>query len=223
MKIPENLKYTKDHEWVVLNGDIATIGITDFAQGELGDIVFVEIETVGEKLSKEEIEGRIKDYVRSMNLNSGDGYFFIDTLNGYVLLRPMTPEIEGKSIMDIRNGEGRKIGLEMMEAMKKHNSSFLEYNWKRDKDSFEESPKITYIKKVEELGWYVGFGEYVESHEDDVKNKIINKIKNISRNENDYVFVADWNGNILAGPGEGKNLLNVRLKSWDGMLGLENM
>jgi len=60
MKIPENLKYTKDHEWVVLNGDIATIGITDFAQGELGDIVFVEIETVGEKLSKEEIFGTIE-------------------------------------------------------------------------------------------------------------------------------------------------------------------
>ena len=173
------------------------------------------------KLSKEEIEGRIKDYVRSMNLNSGDGYFFIDTLNGYVVLRPMTPEIEGKSIMDIRNGEGRKIGLEMMEAMKKHNSSFLEYNWKRDKDSFEESPKITYIKKVEELGWYVGFGEYVESHEDDVKNKIINKIKNISRNENDYVFVADWNGNILAGPGEGKNLLNVRDKN--GIMVVQNL
>lgn len=60
MKIPENLKYTKDHEWVILNGDIATIGITDFAQGELGDIVFVEIETVGEKLSKEEIFGTIE-------------------------------------------------------------------------------------------------------------------------------------------------------------------
>lgn len=60
MKIPENLKYTKDHEWVILDGDIATIGITDFAQGELGDIVFVEIETVGEKLSKEEIFGTIE-------------------------------------------------------------------------------------------------------------------------------------------------------------------
>ncbi len=60
MKIPENLKYTKDHEWIILDGDIATIGITDFAQGELGDIVFVEIETVGEKLSKEEIFGTIE-------------------------------------------------------------------------------------------------------------------------------------------------------------------
>lgn len=50
MNLPENLKYTKEHEWVRVEGDIAVVGITDFAQGELGDIVFVEIETVGESL-----------------------------------------------------------------------------------------------------------------------------------------------------------------------------
>ncbi|MFH1000956.1 MAG: glycine cleavage system protein GcvH [Bacteroidota bacterium] len=60
MKIQENLKYTKDHEWVLLNGDEATIGITDFAQGELGDIVFVEVETLGETLEKEEVFGTIE-------------------------------------------------------------------------------------------------------------------------------------------------------------------
>lgn len=60
MNIPENLKYTKDHEWVLIEGEIATIGITDFAQGELGDIVFVEIETEGEELEKEEVFGTIE-------------------------------------------------------------------------------------------------------------------------------------------------------------------
>ena len=60
MNIPENLKYTKDHEWVSVDGDIATIGITDFAQGELGDIVFVEVETEGEELAKEETFGTIE-------------------------------------------------------------------------------------------------------------------------------------------------------------------
>ncbi len=60
MKIKENLKYTKDHEWVLIEGDVATIGITDFAQGELGDIVFVEVETVGETLNKEEVFGTIE-------------------------------------------------------------------------------------------------------------------------------------------------------------------
>ncbi|MGM0620767.1 MAG: glycine cleavage system protein GcvH [Bacteroidota bacterium] len=60
MKIPENLKYTEDHEWVKVDGDVATVGITDFAQGELGDVVFVEIETEGEELDKGETFGTVE-------------------------------------------------------------------------------------------------------------------------------------------------------------------
>ena len=60
MNIPENLKYTKDHEWIKVDGDTATIGITDYAQGELGDVVFVEIETEGENLDKEEVFGTVE-------------------------------------------------------------------------------------------------------------------------------------------------------------------
>jgi len=60
MNIPENLKYTKDHEWISIEGDVATVGITDFAQGELGDIVYVEIETEGETLDNEEIFGSVE-------------------------------------------------------------------------------------------------------------------------------------------------------------------
>ncbi len=60
MSLPTNLKYTKDHEWVNVNGDIATVGITEFAQGELGDIVYVEIETEGETLDQEEVFGSVE-------------------------------------------------------------------------------------------------------------------------------------------------------------------
>ena len=60
MNIPDSLKYTKEHEWVRLEGDVAVIGITDFAQGELGDIVFVEVETVDESLSADEVFGTIE-------------------------------------------------------------------------------------------------------------------------------------------------------------------
>lgn len=60
MNIPDNLKYTKDHEWIKADGDTAVVGITDYAQGELGDIVFVEIETEGEELKKEEVFGTIE-------------------------------------------------------------------------------------------------------------------------------------------------------------------
>lgn len=60
MEFPSNLRYTKDHEWIRLEGDIATVGITDFAQGELGDIVFVDIPTEGETLAAEEVFGSVE-------------------------------------------------------------------------------------------------------------------------------------------------------------------
>jgi glycine cleavage system H protein len=60
MNIPSELKYTKDHEWVKIEGDVATIGVTDFAQSELGDIVYVEVETVDETLEAEEIFGTVE-------------------------------------------------------------------------------------------------------------------------------------------------------------------
>jgi glycine cleavage system H protein len=60
MNVPENLKYTKDHEWIRVEGDVAYVGITDFAQGELGDIVYIEIETEGETLNKDDVFGTVE-------------------------------------------------------------------------------------------------------------------------------------------------------------------
>ncbi|GAC1428769.1 MAG: glycine cleavage system protein GcvH [Chitinophagaceae bacterium] len=60
MNLPENLRYTKDHEWIRLEGNIATIGITDFAQGELGDIVYVDIDTVGKTLESQAVFGTVE-------------------------------------------------------------------------------------------------------------------------------------------------------------------
>jgi glycine cleavage system H protein len=60
MNIPTNLKYTKDHEWVSLEGEIATVGITDFAQKELGDIVYVEVETLDQSLDKDDVFGTVE-------------------------------------------------------------------------------------------------------------------------------------------------------------------
>lgn len=60
MNVPDNLKYTKEHEWIKVDGDVAYVGITDFAQGELGDIVYVEIETEGEELAKDDPFGTVE-------------------------------------------------------------------------------------------------------------------------------------------------------------------
>lgn len=60
MNFPSNLKYTKEHEWVKIDGDIAIVGITDFAQGELGELVYVEVDTVGQMLAKDDIFGTVE-------------------------------------------------------------------------------------------------------------------------------------------------------------------
>ena len=60
MNIPADLKYTNDHEWIKIEGELATVGVTDFAQGELGDIVFIDIDSEGEELDKEEVFGSIE-------------------------------------------------------------------------------------------------------------------------------------------------------------------
>ena len=60
MAVPAELKYTKDHEWIKIDGDVATIGITDYAQGELGDIVYVEVDTEGDSLDREETFGTVE-------------------------------------------------------------------------------------------------------------------------------------------------------------------
>ena len=60
MNFPANLRYTKDHEWVSLEGNIATVGITDFAQGELGDIVYIDVNTVGQELKADEVFGTVE-------------------------------------------------------------------------------------------------------------------------------------------------------------------
>jgi glycine cleavage system H protein len=84
MNVPANLKYTKDHEWVLINGDEATIGITEFAQSELGDIVFVEIETIGETMEKEAVFGSIEAVKTVSDLFmplTGEILLFIESVN----------------------------------------------------------------------------------------------------------------------------------------------
>ena len=83
MDIPSNLKYTKDHEWISIDGDIATVGITEFAQGELGDIVYVEVETVDETMDIDEVFGTVEAVKTVSDLFlplSGEIVEFNDTL-----------------------------------------------------------------------------------------------------------------------------------------------
>lgn len=108
MNIPTNLKYTKDHEWILIEGDIATVGITDFAQGELGDIVYVEVETVDETLEKDEVFGTVEAVKTVSDLFlplSGEIIKFNDSL-----------ESEPEKVNTDPYGEGWMIKLKITDA-----------------------------------------------------------------------------------------------------------
>ena len=98
MEIRENLKYTKDHEWISIDGDLATVGITDFAQSELGDIVYVEVDTIDESLNKDDVFGSVEAVKTVSDLFipvSGEILEFNESLNDNPELINESPYDEG--------------------------------------------------------------------------------------------------------------------------------
>ena len=108
MSTPLNLKYTKDHEWVLIENDIAIIGITDFAQGELGDIVYVEVDTVGEKFEIEEVFGSVEAVKTVSDL-------FLPLAGEIIEFNEML-ESEPEKVNDDPYGEGWMIKVKISDA-----------------------------------------------------------------------------------------------------------
>lgn len=105
MNVPSELKYTKDHEWIKIEGDIATIGVTDFAQSELGDIVYVEIETEGETLDEGEVFGTVEAVKTVSDL--------FMPLKGEVVEVNETIESEPEAVNDDPYGKGWMIKVKL--------------------------------------------------------------------------------------------------------------
>ena len=122
MNTPLNLKYTKDHEWVSVDGDIATVGITDFAQSELGDIVYVEVETLDEILDKDEVFGTVEAVKTVSDL-------FIP-LSGEVIEFNESLESEPEKVNSDAYGEGWMIKIKI--------SNPEEINQLLDAESYKE-------------------------------------------------------------------------------------
>jgi len=108
MNIPANLKYTKDHEWVSIDGDVATVGITDFAQKELGDIVYVEVETLDQTLDKDEVFGTVEAVKTVSDL-------FLP-LSGEIIEFNEALEVKPESVNSDPYGAGWMIKIKMADA-----------------------------------------------------------------------------------------------------------
>ncbi|HPQ97928.1 MAG: glycine cleavage system protein GcvH [Lewinellaceae bacterium] len=112
MNTPENLKYTKEHEWIRVEGNTAYVGITDFAQGELGELVYVEVETVGETVEQDEVFGTVEAVKTTSDL-------FMPVSGKIVAFNPALDENEGDNpglINEDPYGEGWVIQIEMTDS-----------------------------------------------------------------------------------------------------------
>lgn len=107
MNIPSELKYTKDHEWIKIEGDVATVGITDFAQSELGDIVYVEVETLDETLDREEVFGTVEAVKTVSDL--------FQPLSGEIVAFNESLEDEPEKVNSDPYGEGWMVKIKMSE------------------------------------------------------------------------------------------------------------
>jgi glycine cleavage system H protein len=105
MNIPKDLKYTNDHEWIKIDGDTATVGVTDFAQGELGDIVYVEVDTLEEELDKEEVFGTVEAVKTVSDL--------FMPISGEVIEFNETLETNPEKVNEDPYGEGWMIKIKM--------------------------------------------------------------------------------------------------------------
>jgi glycine cleavage system H protein len=113
MNFPENLLYTKDHEWVSIEGDTATIGITEFAQSELGDIVFIEIDTVGETIEAEQVFGSVEAVKTVSDL--------FMPISGEILEFNSALESAPETVNSDPYGEGWMVKVRMSDASEKSN------------------------------------------------------------------------------------------------------
>ena len=133
MNLSADLKYTNDHEWIKVDGDVATIGVTDFAQRELGDIVYVEIETVGETLDKEEVFGTIEAVKTVSDL--------FMPVSGEVMEFNEALESNPETVNDDAFGAGWMIKVKMM-ALDLHLHSQRIHRRKMDFSSLDMSMKL---------------------------------------------------------------------------------
>ena len=113
MSFPEQIKYTKEHEWISVDGDVATIGITSFAQGELGDIIFIDIETVGKALQADQVFGTV-EAVKTVS----DLFLPVD---GTILEKNPLLESQPELVNQDPYGDGRMIKMKIADASQVNN------------------------------------------------------------------------------------------------------
>jgi len=147
--------------------------------------------------SDEHILNSIKHALSGMIYNNGRGYIFINDIKGNVLLQPLNPDIEGKNLIKYKDAYGVPILKNITDSIKNKTEVFDTYHWYKNKDDNKPYKKISFYKYFEPFNLSIGTGEYYDDYINELKIEILNGLKNLESNKDDYLFIFNGKGEYL--------------------------
>jgi len=150
------------------------------------------------KKSNEQIILMIKDALRPIRFNKGRGYYFVVSMDGTELLYPVSPEFEGKNLLNLKDEKGSYVIQDEISVIQKQDEGYVTDYWTKPGGELKKLyPKISYIKHYKAINAYIGCGEYLDNVEKDVQEEVIQKIKNIRFGKDGYIFVNTFQGKAI--------------------------
>ena len=151
-------------------------------------------------LTEAEIKTLIVETIRGLRYNKGRGYYFIDSLEGDVILYPIAPDSEGKNLFDLQDSRGNYVLQDEINLVKREKNGFIEGYWDMPGKANLEYKKITYVHEFKPFDWYFGTGEYVDVVEQNIQNEVKKYINQLTygNEQKQYIFIHDYTGTELA-------------------------
>ncbi len=148
--------------------------------------------------NRDELIALIKESLRTIRFNHGRGYYFIYDMQGNNILLPNNPELEGRNLLNLKDDNGQYTVQRYIKIIREQGEGFMEWNWFRPGETTKMSKKIGFAKVFKELDWFIGTGEYVEDTELEIQKEILEYINTIRFDNDNYVFVYDFEAITLA-------------------------
>ena len=156
-----------------------------------------------ENIPDSEIKKLIKDALRNVRFNQGRGYYFIANLDGIEELYPIYPRFEGGNVLDLQDVNGNYVVRDEIELIRTQGEGFVTGYWRKPNADEEMSfPKMTFVKHIPQLNWYIGTGEYLDDVKNDIQEEVLEQIANMRFGKDGYLFVLTYSGDTLVMQGE---------------------
>ena len=159
-----------------------------------------------------EIQEMVLNALRPIRFENGKGYYFATRFDGIEVLFADRPQMEGLSLLDMRDTRGQYVIKDMIEIARQYGEGFYEYHWTKPGSSGNDFKKISFIKRFEPWGWFIGTGLYVEDIENEIEGELLSSISRIRFGKEGYIFVNEFNGDALVSNGK---LFSGTKKLWE--------